>query len=83
MSKICDLAKKSDLSSYGWKVHRPQIEDTKNQDCYRFTDRFNICFTAEIRKKMSSLYAMFDDLKEHLKIKNHVLTKNQTEKNLL
>ena len=32
---------------------------------------------------MSSLYAMFDDLKEHLKIKNHVLTKNQTEKNLI
>ena len=32
---------------------------------------------------MSSLYLMFDDLKEHLKIKNHVLTKNLTEKNLL
>ena len=47
LSKICDEAKKSDLSSYGWKVHRPLIEETKNQDCYRFTDRFIICFTAE------------------------------------
>ena len=32
------------------------------------------------RKKMSSLYAMFDDFKEHLKIQNHILTKKQTEK---
>ena len=47
LSKICDEAKKSDLSSCGWKVHHSVIEETKNQDCYMFTDRFNICFTAE------------------------------------
>ena len=38
------------VSSYGWKVHRPLIEETKNQNCYRFTDRFNICFTAKKKK---------------------------------
>ena len=47
LSKICDEAKKSDLSSCGWKVHHSVTEETKNQDCYMFTDRFNICFTAE------------------------------------
>ena len=47
LSKICDETKKGDLSSYSWKVNRPLVEETKNQHCYRFTDRSNIYFTAE------------------------------------
>ena len=39
--------KESDLYSYGWKVHSPLIEETKDQDCYRFTEGFNVVFTAE------------------------------------
>ena len=32
---------------------------------------------------MSSLYTMFNDFKEHLKIQNHILTKKWAEKKLL
>ena len=46
LSEICKKVTKSDLSSHGWKVHQPLIEETKNQSCYRFAGRFNICFTA-------------------------------------
>ena len=47
LPKICDEAIKSYLYRYGWKVHRPQTEEAKNLDCYRFADRFNITFTAK------------------------------------
>ena len=47
LSKICNEAIKKDLYRYGLKVHRPQIEEAKNLDYYRFADRFNINFTAE------------------------------------
>lgn len=47
---ICDIigeAKKNDLCRHGWKVYRRLIEETKNEDCYRFVDSINIIFTVQ------------------------------------
>lgn len=47
---ICDIigeAKKNDLYRHGWKVYRRLIEETKNEDCYRFVDSINIIFTVQ------------------------------------